>query len=349
MRFIHTADWHIGCLSNHIGIEKALDRTKHAINNIIKLCKDYEVDCLFVAGDIFHRANITREEISLFFDILLKLEKCPFKTYFISGNHDKISNEITTLHNFSKLSRSCILKNIKFIIDSPEIIKICDNNVLFVPFINTVETFLKLESYDADVVVAHYPIIGSKISNNRPIEKGMQLPEISKIKYIAFGDIHQYQKLAKGIYYSGVPYQTKSDENEDCYVNIVEIINEKTKIKKLQIEKYWPIYHLYASSSDDISNIPNDAYVILHLLSPIDISKVPQNVILITGDAKETNEHKVDVNSMVIDPLEGMKNQIIAECSDMILKSGIEFTNESLEEFYNDVLAEAESIISKTA
>ena len=58
MRLIHTSDWHLGRKL------KGVDRTPEialALAEILKYAKDFEVDAVLVAGDIFDVPNPTTE------------------------------------------------------------------------------------------------------------------------------------------------------------------------------------------------------------------------------------------------------------------------------------------------
>lgn len=86
MRFIHTADWHLGRLfyGNHLTEDQA-----HALNQVVDLCREHRPDVLIVAGDIYDRAVPPPEAVELLDDVLCRLVldvKVP--VVLIAGNHD---------------------------------------------------------------------------------------------------------------------------------------------------------------------------------------------------------------------------------------------------------------------
>ena len=60
MRFLHTADWHIGKIENNFSM---LDNQESAINDIINLLKETKYDCLIIAGDLYDRINPSAEAL----------------------------------------------------------------------------------------------------------------------------------------------------------------------------------------------------------------------------------------------------------------------------------------------
>ena len=86
MRFIHTADWHLGRLfhGTHLTGDQA-----HVLEQFISLCRDLKPDAIFVAGDIYDRAVPPPEAVELLDDVLCRLVldvKVP--VVMIAGNHD---------------------------------------------------------------------------------------------------------------------------------------------------------------------------------------------------------------------------------------------------------------------
>jgi exonuclease SbcD len=86
MRFLHTADWHLGRLFHglHLTDDQAV-----VLQQIVQLTRDCRPDALLIAGDLFDRAVPPPEAVDLLDDVLntLILElKVPVVA--IAGNHD---------------------------------------------------------------------------------------------------------------------------------------------------------------------------------------------------------------------------------------------------------------------
>ncbi len=86
MRFIHTADWHLGRLfcGRHLTEDQAW-----LLDEFLRLVKDSQVDAVVIAGDIYDRAVPPTEAVELFDEILSRLLlELQVKVLFIAGNHD---------------------------------------------------------------------------------------------------------------------------------------------------------------------------------------------------------------------------------------------------------------------
>ena len=86
MRFIHTADWHLGRLffGRHLTDDQA-----HVLDELVHLARDARVEAVVIAGDVYDRAVPPVEAVELFDEVLSRLlldEK--LKVIYIAGNHD---------------------------------------------------------------------------------------------------------------------------------------------------------------------------------------------------------------------------------------------------------------------
>jgi exonuclease SbcD len=84
LRILHTADWHVG---KKLGREERKD-TEGALNEIVDIARDREVDAVLVAGDLFDRATPPLDSLNLVLGTLLQLAKTGAKVVAIPGNHD---------------------------------------------------------------------------------------------------------------------------------------------------------------------------------------------------------------------------------------------------------------------
>ena len=85
MRFIHTADWHLGKL---FGQRHMTEDQAYVLEELLALCVDLRPDALVIAGDIYDRAIPPPEAVELFNTILTKLCEQGIRVLFIAGNHD---------------------------------------------------------------------------------------------------------------------------------------------------------------------------------------------------------------------------------------------------------------------
>ena len=89
MRFIHTADWHLGKkLHEHSLIEDQI----YILNEFLKLIDDQKPEAIIIAGDIYDSGMPPTAAVDLFDEILTKIileKKIP--VLCIAGNHDNSS------------------------------------------------------------------------------------------------------------------------------------------------------------------------------------------------------------------------------------------------------------------
>ena len=86
MRFLHTSDWHLGRIFHGLHL---LEDQRAALDQIITLAREYKVDALLAAGDIYDRAVPPTEAVNLLDETLRRLVvdlKLP--VILIAGNHD---------------------------------------------------------------------------------------------------------------------------------------------------------------------------------------------------------------------------------------------------------------------
>lgn len=86
MRFIHTADWHLGRLFHGVHLT---DDQAHVLRQLVDLVRDAKPDAIIIAGDVYDRAVPPPEAVELLDEILSRLIidlKVP--VLVIAGNHD---------------------------------------------------------------------------------------------------------------------------------------------------------------------------------------------------------------------------------------------------------------------
>lgn len=86
MKFIHTADWHIGKIVNEFSM---LEDQEFILNELIKLIVEEKPDALIIAGDLYDRSVPPADGVELLDKFLSKIVvdlKVPILA--VSGNHD---------------------------------------------------------------------------------------------------------------------------------------------------------------------------------------------------------------------------------------------------------------------
>ena len=86
MRFLHTSDWHLGRIFH--GLHMTDDQAS-ALDELIALVKDSNVDAVQIAGDIYDRAVPPTQAVALLDEVLRRLIQDAGKNVImIAGNHD---------------------------------------------------------------------------------------------------------------------------------------------------------------------------------------------------------------------------------------------------------------------
>jgi len=85
MRFLHTADWHVG---KSLRNRSRMDEYAAALGEVAAVAVDREVDAVLVAGDIFDSPAPPPEAEKLVYDFLARLVSERIPAVLIAGNHD---------------------------------------------------------------------------------------------------------------------------------------------------------------------------------------------------------------------------------------------------------------------
>jgi exonuclease SbcD len=86
MRILHTADWHLGKIFKNVNF---LEDQAYILEQLIDLVRQYQIDVLLIAGDIYDRSMPPAEAQNLFDKVVSKIcieLKTPIIA--IAGNHD---------------------------------------------------------------------------------------------------------------------------------------------------------------------------------------------------------------------------------------------------------------------
>jgi exonuclease SbcD len=85
MRFLHTADWHIG---KSLFGRSRLDEQEKVIDEIVDIARRMKVDCVLLAGDVFESTSPPAEAERLVCDALAEFTAARITTVVVGGNHD---------------------------------------------------------------------------------------------------------------------------------------------------------------------------------------------------------------------------------------------------------------------
>ena len=242
MKFLHTADWHLGAKTN--GRDR-LNEQKKVLDEIESIATYENIDCVIIAGDVFNTSSPSAEAEELFFDSIQKLSNGGDRFVFVlAGNHDdptRLSaglplaskHNIALVSSLDKLKESSFNKNgiVKLVETGRGHIKIKKNEeivtIAYLPYPNEVlikdkvdPEFSYAQKVEAwaqmgasafnddtfNIFVSHLFMVGSKTKDSI-VKVGdiLAVPKnmIPKADYTALGHIHTPQDLGDGVNYSG--------------------------------------------------------------------------------------------------------------------------------------------------
>jgi exonuclease SbcD len=86
MRFIHTADWHLGRVMYNA---RLTDDQAHVLEQVVQLARDWRPNALVLSGDVYDRAVPPPEAVELLDDVLSRIVlDVHVPVICIAGNHD---------------------------------------------------------------------------------------------------------------------------------------------------------------------------------------------------------------------------------------------------------------------
>lgn len=265
MKFLHTADWHLGVKTN--GRDR-LDEQKKVLDEIISIANYENIDCVLIAGDVFNTASPSADAEELFFDAIEKLSNHGDRFVFVlAGNHDdptRLSaglplaskHNIALVSSLEKLNEKSFNKNaeVQLVETGKGHIKIKKNEevvtIAYLPYPSESRITEKVDdslSYAEkvhewanisasafsdntfNIFVSHLFLVGSKTSDGT-VKVGdiMAVPKnmLPKADYTALGHIHTPQDLGDNVYYSGAITALTANQ-KDLGVTVFETENGK--------------------------------------------------------------------------------------------------------------------------
>jgi len=332
MKFLHTADWHIGVNNSLPGYFR---RQEEMIDSIFDIAYDNDIDVVVVAGDIFDNPHTaTQEDRELLCKKLLEYDAAGFHILMIPGNHDRVdATGYTALHYLAllsamgRMSNSVVTEHTQFVqVRDTVFCLLCHSKHGFREEAkNAVEGFMSSSlkvPHNSFVMVCHETIRGSatdiKLKNGDvyKLDSGEEPPDTAlPVTYWALGDIHKPQEVSPTAYYSGSPVQTRFSDGWPRGVLIVDT-EEPTSPRFVPV----PSNQLVVAKKGD--EVPPNSYVKWVFSSRDDVPKeLPSNVVKVQFVQEEESNSSLtlDVSSSLRDRLlDGIRSKGATE-EDMIL------------------------------
>ena len=296
MRFLHTADWHIGKIVHE---QSMLADQAYILEQLIEQVEEYEVDAVLMAGDLYDRSLPPKEAVSLVNQTLSRLiNELEVPVFIIAGNHD--SNErIEYLSGVAEAkqlymegtlkahTRKVSLKEadiymmpyadhvlIRQALDQPEIRTIEEAVAAQVEQITSSDEF---DRSRINMVMFHgYVISGNRTSleesdSERPLSIGtaewIDQSIFDAFDYVALGHLHKGQKVGSNrIRYSGSPLKySKSEAAHQKKSFIIDIDRDSLEVTPVPLIPKRDMRIVRGEFDDLIQQDWSDDYIFIEL------------------------------------------------------------------------------------
>jgi exonuclease SbcD len=257
MRFLHTADWHIGkTLKGHSRLAEQRD----VLEEIVGIVREHELDAILIAGDIYDSAAPAAEAQQLLVRTLLEIRGLGVPVVAIAGNHDHaatfdayrpLMNEVgihlvgspgadsTVEFTARSTGEPVVIATLPFV-SQRSVIRAAEL-VANTPVVNSIGYAQRVEDmlvtlsrrFRADavnIVMAHLTVTGGSRGGGERDAQSIFEYEVpaaafpTKAQYVALGHLHRRQSInAPGeVHYSGSPiaidFGEQDNDNVVCLV-----------------------------------------------------------------------------------------------------------------------------------
>lgn len=257
MRFLHTADWHIG---KKLGRIDRTDEFAAVIDEMVAVARDQKVDVVLAAGDLFDRAAASTESIGVVLDALLRLADEGRTVVTMPGNHDSaqlfaVLAPLLEVHRIKAVARiarpgdggviavpsrdgkqSASIGVLPFLHEAQVVDFMKDVEDWYKGYANRIRLLSNelcngLDPSCVGILMGHWFVEGAEVGGGeRQIHIGQQYAATSHsipagAAYVALGHIHRPQQIANAAapaWYSGSLLQLDFGEMHDKGVVVVE-------------------------------------------------------------------------------------------------------------------------------
>ena len=253
MRFLHTADIHLGKRLNDISL---LEDQKYILEQIVNISREKQVDAVLISGDVYQRAAPDSSAMAVFNDFLSSLVDCGKKVFVISGNHDS-DKRISYFSSLIRPSGVYVSEKFEGVLQK---ITLEDSygeiDIHLFPFVKSInvrrffpeeeiityqqmtECIFRHSHVDIsrrNILLAHQYIIGAELSDSEELAVGgldsIDHTLFADFDYVALGHIHKPQRAgSQTVRYAGSPLKYSFSEMKGKKSVVVFEIKEKGEI-----------------------------------------------------------------------------------------------------------------------
>lgn len=261
MRFLHTADLHLGRKLNELPL---LEDQKLLLQQIVAIAVREKIDAVLIAGDIYNKSSPASDAMMAFDGFLSQLALNGIKVFMISGNHDS-GNRISYL---SSLIRKADIYTCEGFDGTLQQVTLEDEfgelHVFMMPFVrpaqirkfypdeeitsyeDAVRVILQHSSVnesERNVLVCHQFVTGAELSDSEDFAVGtldsMDASLFDAFDYVALGHLHKAQKVRReSLRYSGsIMKYSLSEANHKKSVVILDMGDSAVEVQLLPLEQ----------------------------------------------------------------------------------------------------------------
>lgn len=241
MKFIHTADIHLGKSFSFLGDKGSLLRNVQieALKKITDLTQSEDIDFLIIAGDLFESNEVSSRLIKKAVDILKSID--PIPVLISPGTHDLLDDK--SVYRRKEFQGS----NIKVFGIDGTVIKVKDAAIHGRPNdtkqggVHPLKEMKPVDTAKFNIAVIHASVEIEGKSNPEDYLVNTKEIAASGMDYVALGHWHRMSDFSiKGVaaWYSGSPEVTKFDE-ADMAGNVMLVnLGKKTEVEAKKVGHY---------------------------------------------------------------------------------------------------------------
>lgn len=270
VKFLHTADWHIG---RKLQGKDLLEDQQYVMNNLIRKIDETKPDFLIIAGDLYDRSVPSKEATTLLQELLVKINiECNIPIFAISGNHDSRERLAIGEAWFSK-HKFYLHTRLNQAFDK---ITIEDTDIYLLPYFEPFEAreyfedatlithnsaikrvideiYKNIDMSKTNILVAHTFVSGGlETDSEREISVGtvenVAVEIFEKFDYVALGHLHNPNAIKEErIKYSGSPMAYSfSEATQTKGMRLVELTKEIYTEEFISLEQKRKLHNISA-------------------------------------------------------------------------------------------------------
>ena len=284
VKFLHTADWHIGRKLQ--GLDLLVDQ-EFVFENLITEIKNINLDFLIIAGDLYDRSVPSKEATKLLQELLVKINiECNIPIFAISGNHDSRERLAIGEAWFSK-HKFYLHTRLEQAFDK---ISYEDADIYLLPYFEPFEAreyfedptltthnaatkrvideiYKNLDTNKINILVAHTFVSGGlETDSEREISIGtvenVAVEVFDKFDYVALGHLHNPNAInEERLKYSGSPMAYSfSEASQIKGMRFVEVTKKSYSEEFIPLKQKRKLYNISASYEEVLTKEFQQSY-----------------------------------------------------------------------------------------